>query len=470
MTYWSAATGAEVDMLHDGACRILNELGMRIEHPQAVEILAGAGAKTVNDHTVRIPRQLVEQSIERSPATFRIFDRQGGSMDVGSGVHLHLPGGTMTEVLEYPGWSRRPATLDDVRQFTRLADALDCIHLGIPMVEGQDAPTGMGEILTCAETLKNTSKFSLACPVEAKANLAFVEMAKAIAGTDNLASRPIIGLLATMLPGYAIDYNATEALLLAAREGLPVVLMGGSISGAQGPATMAGSLVMQAAEQLAALCVVQTVRPGSPCLMNWGQIKLDMRTAEMEEAGPEYPIAMATGAQLSRKWGVPSYACPASDSKIVDFQAGSEFAECMLTALVAGIDVTVNAGTASKCSAASYELLIHHNEMLRNLLRVRRGMIVNDETLAVDTQIEIGIRGDYMTHPHTLQYIHDAEEFLHKDLWDATGIRAPYEDPTARAHARWQDLLRDHEVKVSDADCRAVDAVVAEWDRKTSTS
>ena len=212
-----------------------------------------------------------------------------------------------------------------------------------------------------------------------------------------------------MIPVYEIDSEASKVLLLAAREGLPVILMSGAISGMQGPATMAGCLVMQAAEELAGLCVVQTVRPGSPCLMNWGQMKLDMRTAEIQDADPEYSMAMTVGAQLSRKYGVPSYACPASDSKVADFQAGFEMAQTLLNAVLSGINVTVNAGTASKCSAASYELMLLHNEMLRSVNRICRGMTVNGETLALDVQKEIGIRGEYLTHPHTLRYVRDAD-------------------------------------------------------------
>ena len=216
---------------------------------------------------------------------------------------------------------------------------------------------------------------------------------------------------------------------------------------------------MKAAEELAGLCIVQTVRPGSPCLMDWGQIKLDMRTAEIEEAGPDYPLGIGVGAQLSRRYGIPSYSCPSSDSKIADFQAGVEMSECMQTAILSGIHVTVNAGTAAKCSVASYELLVLHNEMLRNMGRVRRGLKVTDETLAVDVQKEAGIRGDYLTHPHTLRYMRDPDEYLHKDLFDATGGRQPYEAACIRARTRWRELVQTHRPGVSEEQCRAIDAV-----------
>jgi trimethylamine--corrinoid protein Co-methyltransferase len=273
-----------------------------------------------------------------------------------------------------------------------------------------------------------------------------------------------------MIPVYEIDSEASKVLLLAAREGLPVILLSGAISGMQGPATMAGCVVMQAAEELAGLCVVQTVRPGSPCLMNWGQWKLDMRTAEIQDADPEYSIAMTVGAQLSRKYGVPSYACPVTDSKVADFQAGFEMTETLLNAVLSGINVTVNAGAVSKASAVSYELMLLHNEMLRSVNRIRRGMTVNDETLALDVQKEIGIRGEYLTHPHTLQYVREAEEFMQKDLLDATTIRSPYADPCVRAKARWQRILREHEVAVPDSAKQAVDEVVARFAKSLGES
>jgi trimethylamine--corrinoid protein Co-methyltransferase len=469
MRYWEPAAEEDVDRIHDAACRMLGEMGMRIRNQAAVEVLADAGATRIDQETVRIPRWLTGRCIESAPSAFKVYDRRGGCLEIGTGEHHHLIGGTMTEVLEYPGWTRRTATLQDVRDLTRIVDALDCVDIAIPAVEGKDAPAGAGEILSCAEMLKNTTKFCMACPVEARANLAFVEMAKALAGTEDLSPRPTIGLLATIVPGYEIDEQAGQALLIAAREGLPIVLMGGGIQGAQGPATMAGTFMMKVAEQLAGLCIVQAARPGSPCLMDWGIMKLDMRTAEIEEAGPEYQIGIGVGAQLSRRYGIPSYACPSADAKIGDLQAGFEMAEGLHTALLSGIHVTVNAGTAARCSAVSYELLVLHNEMLRNMLRVRHGMIVNEDTLAVEVQREVGIRGDYLGHPHTLRHIRSRDEFLHKDLFDASGVRAPYQDALLRAQARWKQILAEHEVGVSQAEQKAIDEVVRRYGMRQSS-
>ena len=460
MQYWEPLTEDELVQVHQSACQILAELGMIIRNARAIEVLVEAGAEQVDEFIVRIPQALVERSIEQTPSSFTVCDRRGGEYLIGEDNHFHLPGGTMTEILDYPSNTRRSATLQDVQQLTQIVDALDAVQFGSVMVEGMDAPAGMGEIMSCAEVLKNTTKFVLVCPAEARANKAVVEMAKALAGTDDLSSRPFIALLATIIPGYEMDFEAAETFMLAADEGLPLVVMGGGIQGAQSPATMAGTMLMKTASELGALCIAQSVRPGTPIIMDWGQVKLDMRTAEIEEAGPEFSLAIAAGAQLSRRYGIPSYACPGADSKIGDLQAGLEFGETFMAAILAGINITVNAGTVSKCSAASYELLVLHNEILRNMQRVRQGMRIDEETLAVSLQIEVGLRGDYLSRPETLHAIRGTDEFLHKDLFDATGIRMDYQDPMEKAQQRWQQILKEREVAISDEDKKAIDRVV----------
>jgi trimethylamine--corrinoid protein Co-methyltransferase len=470
MKYWETASQEDLQRIHEGACQVLEEIGMRIRHKETVDILVSAGAKRIDDETVKIPRHLVERSIESAPESFRFYDRRGGFLEIGGEHHHHIPGATMTEVLDYPSLKLRPATLQDNRDLPRIIDALEFVDIAVQPVEATDAPAGMSEVLACAELLKNTSKYCWACPVKFEANQAFVDMAKAIAGSQDLSQRPIIGLLATMVPVYEIDAEACKVMLLAAREGLPVCLMGNAIGGMQGPATNAGCVVMEVAEELAGLSVVQTVRPGLPCLLTWGDFKIDMRTAEIEVADVEYSIALSVGAQLSRLYGIPSYSCPATDSKLADFQAGFEMAETLLMAMLSGINVTVNAGAVSKSSAESYEALLLHNEMLRRFTRIRRGMTVNSETLALDVQKEIGIRGDYLVHPHTLKHMRDAEEFLQKDLFDATGIHSSYPDPCARAKERWQRILREHQVAVPDSAKQAVDEVVERFARSLGQS
>ena len=69
MRYWEPATDHDLDKIHEAACRILAELGVRIHSREALDVLAGAGATIVNKNVARIPRDLVERSIASAPPT-----------------------------------------------------------------------------------------------------------------------------------------------------------------------------------------------------------------------------------------------------------------------------------------------------------------------------------------------------------------------------------------------------------------
>lgn len=461
MKYWEPVTEQELEMIHEGACELLEEVGMLFGDPKAVDILVEAGATRVDEKTVRFPRAMVEQAIQDAPSQYTVYDRQGGSLVIGDDSHHHTNGGTMTYVADYPSSERRPATTDDIRNLTTIIDALDQIDVVVPPVEPRDVPhPRIGEIVACAEMLKHTTKHCFGIPIEIESMEVFIEMAKAVSKTEDLSKRPIVGMLATVLPGFEIDYKATGAIMIAAREGVPINLMGSAIIGGQSPATKASAVVMINAEQLGCLCLLQTMRKGSPAMFNWGATKLDMRTGDFEEGGPEHNLVAATGAMLGRRYGIPSHACPHTDAKAADLQNGYEMGGTMLGSMLGGVNCTVNSGAINKCSAASYESLILHNEMMRNFNLVRKGMTVTKETLCIDVMKEVGIRGFYLDREDTLEWLKESDELLHKEMFDVSGEESVYEDPVIRANAKWKEILAEHKPDVPTEDKAAIDAIV----------
>jgi trimethylamine:corrinoid methyltransferase-like protein len=98
--------------------------------------------------------------------------------------------------------------------------------------------------------------------------------------------------------------------------------------------------------------------------------------------------------------------------------------------------------------------------MMRNFNRVRKGVTVTKETLAVDVMKEVGIRGFYLDREDTLAWIKESDEFLHKEMFDVSSESSPYEDPVVRAHAKWKEILAEHKPDVSEEDKAAIDAIV----------
>ena len=59
----------------------------------------------------------------------------------------------------------------------------------------------------------------------------------------------------------------------------------------------------------------------------------------------------------------------------------------------------------------NYGQLVSDNEMISAVKQILKGIVVNDETLAVDVIREVGARGHFMSHEHTFQRVR-TEHFL----------------------------------------------------------
>ncbi len=104
---------ALVERIVDEALQLLRRPGVRVEEPEAVALLAGAGAEVDGDR-VRITEAMVRRALDTVPGSFDLFDRAGNpAVRYGRGVVHFDPGSSGVAVLD-PGRSRparrRPPT------------------------------------------------------------------------------------------------------------------------------------------------------------------------------------------------------------------------------------------------------------------------------------------------------------------------------------------------------------------------
>jgi hypothetical protein len=66
----------QVDRLHLATLEVLERTGVQVTHPQALELLDGAGARVEGDR-VRFPAWLVEDAIRQAPARVALGQRNG---------------------------------------------------------------------------------------------------------------------------------------------------------------------------------------------------------------------------------------------------------------------------------------------------------------------------------------------------------------------------------------------------------
>ena len=99
-----------------------------------------------------------------------------------------------------------------------------------------------------------------------------------------------------------------------------------TLSGAMAPITLAGALTQQTAECLAALALLQVIRPGAPVAYGSFTSNVDMKTGAPAFGTPEYVRATQISGQLARRYRLPWRASNANAANCPDPQATWESA------------------------------------------------------------------------------------------------------------------------------------------------
>ena len=67
------------ERVHDASLALLADPGVKLEHPEIVELVLGAGGSPgIDADVVRLPVGLVRECLERCPEQVALGDRRGG--------------------------------------------------------------------------------------------------------------------------------------------------------------------------------------------------------------------------------------------------------------------------------------------------------------------------------------------------------------------------------------------------------
>jgi trimethylamine--corrinoid protein Co-methyltransferase len=178
--------------IHEAVTAVLWKTGVRVEEPEALRILARAGAQ-VEGERVRLPAEVLARALQQAPRVVTIYDRDGeeamrlGTEAVYFGTHSDTP-----DLLDSATGRLRPFRLADVGQMARLCDALPNIDF-IAMsgfAEDISNPTVI-PALAMARMMRNSSKPLGLGANDVEATRRMLEIACAVrAGKDDLAARP----------------------------------------------------------------------------------------------------------------------------------------------------------------------------------------------------------------------------------------------------------------------------------------
>jgi trimethylamine--corrinoid protein Co-methyltransferase len=254
------------------------------------------------------------------------------------------------------------------------------------------------------------------------------------------------------------DRDQTDGALEFAKFGLPIDVTSEPQAGATSPVTLAALLAQQTADVISGIAIIQLANPGNPVWYGTCGSIMDMRVGRIAIGAIEMGLINVASAQIAHSYGIPCRGtASATDSKLLDIQAGYEKAMSLTMAVLGGVNKIFYPGTMEGALTVSKESLVIDDEIAGQLYRAAEGIHVNAETLAVDVIDHVGPGGHFLGEKHTLQFL-KKEQFIPslsdrrtRETWQEAGSLGVAE----RAHQRVEEIVRSHAVDPLDASVEA---------------
>jgi trimethylamine--corrinoid protein Co-methyltransferase len=199
-----------------------------------------------------------------------------------------------------------------------------------------------------------------------------------------------------------------DAALVAAEYGVPTGFMTMAANLTTGPATLAGNLAVGNAEVIAGAALIQLAFPGAPVFYAAAQTASDLRTGAYTGGGPEDFLYGAATNVLADYYHIPlSMGSFATGAKEPNWQAGIENSLSTFMACIAMSDMLLGVGFLHGSRIWSFTEMMMDCEIFSIIHKTMQGIVVNDETLALDTIAAVGAGGNFLSQKHTLKHMRD---------------------------------------------------------------
>ena len=417
---------AQIEQINRASLGLLESVGVKVDHPDAVQKLVSAGAMSdAGAARVRIPRRLVAECLQKAPRNIRLADRRGGCAEVGADGGTVFWGGNALCITR--GRERKEIASADLAEFTRLLDALEHVH-GVVGTSINDYPPQVRDFVGFRILAENSTKHLRPVIFTGNGPLAIIEMAEVLAEGVALSERPIVSFGYSIVSPFHWGRAAMELFLNTSGRGLPMMVNAEPLAGGTSPVTLAGALTQANAEALSGIVILQVLEPGRPCVFNLGFAHmLDMRSALATSGRVQDALIAAAGAELARYHGLPSASWVSSDNFLCDEQSALEKATTGMLHALGGVNIIWGIGQLETEFTLCPEQAVIDNELAGIFLRAQRGIEVTPETIAEEVIRACAESGDFLTHEHTLSHFRaeqiegDLLALRRREAWEASG-------------------------------------------------
>jgi trimethylamine--corrinoid protein Co-methyltransferase len=437
-----------IDRILEEAFQLMMKPGIKVQYVEARELLGSAGCEVDDaNQIVHIPRSVARAALETVPNQFTLYDLNGtpGVTYGGDAVHFD-PGSSGVHVLDPETLEHKPSYSADLVRLVQVAEMLPQYDAQSTAVVCNEVPKEIGDFYRLYLVLLHSQKPIVTGAFSNDTLQVMIDMLAIFAGDRAaLAEKPRAVFDVCPSPPLIWSKFGAGNLIELARAGVPAEMVSMPLAGAAAPVTLLGSVVQHAAECLSGITIHQLARPGSPIVWGGAPAIFDMRKGSTPMGAIETAMIDTAYAQVGKSLGLPTHCyLGASESKVVDAQAGLESGMTALVGALAGINMISGAGMLDFLACQSPEKLTVDAEAIGMAKRLLEGIQVRTETLATALFEGIYFKGDFLKQRITRE-LFAQEQYLPSDVLDRDSMRgwqqAGSTDTFARAKVRTQQLL-----------------------------
>ncbi len=438
----------QVKELHFASLEILERVGVRFFDEDAVDLMRRAGCRVHDGNLIHIPACLVERSLRSAPKRIMVCDRDGKRVLPLEGRNSFFgPGSDCLNIVDHRTGQRRKAALQDVLEGVTVCDALPNIDFVMSMFYPWDVDQRLADRYQMEVMLRNTRKPIVFVTETFEGCADAIEMAEAVAGgPEALQRHPFVTCYINLTTPLRHNKEGLQKLLFLSEKGLPFVYVPAVRRGITSPMTVAGSVALNNAGQLAGVVLSQLKREGSPIILCAGGavMIMDMKTMGTAYAAPDSRLFEAA---LPNYYGLPRWGLAGcSDSKVVDQQAALEAALTLMMDVLNGCNLIHDVGYLEGGLSGSLEMVAICDEIIGWMKRLMQPLDISAETLALDLMEQVGPDRQFMDTEHTFRHFREDwyPELIDRrtfENWEAAGAQNLQD----RARQKVGQLLERHE-------------------------
>ncbi len=422
-------TQEQINKVHNDALKILEKTGIVVDDHGARSIFKKALGKSLKDHRVQIPKDLVQWAITTAPSEIQIYDRRSnpcfklegdGSPDsvFGIGVtNLHYQDPFKKNI--------QPFHRHHMATATGLGHNLDGFDfISTPGII-QDVSCETADLYGVLEMTANTTKPLVMLISSWDSFNPALDLCEHLHG--DLSTHPFIMPYVNPITPLVLNSETTMKMDASIKRGLPLIFSNYGMSGATCPITPAGTLALLMAELLAGLVYSQLVKEGTPVILGSLPAAFDMKNAGSFYSPTTLLLNLAC-AEMVTSYNIPHCGTSGSGNGWgADLLASTTLCINHFSSCLGAAGMVPFVGGSFDSLVFSPELVLFANDLIHQSRRFASGFSLDDEAVGFQDISDIGPGGNYLLSNLTGKFFRDSQfsstiwPFLTLDKWRETG-------------------------------------------------